>query len=219
MSTIFTKSACLSRQRLEGYVQGTLDRPTVREVEHHLNDCPLCSQAVEGMKMLQPSTLSIPKKSTSNKKWLVWLFVLLFAIAAILLGNWYMQQRDSIQKIIADYNAQTFAIVQRNSEATASLKTHILNGNYDLAQKSLQTLAPLPKDQPDIQAINWVIQLQTGKEIDEGALQEFTKVYPEYKFLYLAFLYKQNKLQNVKLILDSENEKNEFERRLYELVK
>ncbi|MCI5080554.1 MAG: zf-HC2 domain-containing protein, partial [Saprospiraceae bacterium] len=162
MSTIFTKSACLSRQRLEGYVQGTLDRPTVREVEHHLNDCPLCSQAVEGMKMLQPSTLSIPKKSTSNKKWLVWLFVLLFAITAILLGNWYMQQRDSIQKIIADYNAQTFAIVQRNSEATASLKTHILNGNYDLAQKSLQTLAPLSKDQPDIQAINWVIQLQTG---------------------------------------------------------
>jgi hypothetical protein len=46
---IFTATACPTQQQLLDYVQGRLTGEALHEVEHHLADCEMCSEAVEGL--------------------------------------------------------------------------------------------------------------------------------------------------------------------------
>ncbi len=46
---IFTPSKCLSKQQLIQYLQNTLEQEEVYLVESHLNDCALCSDAIDGL--------------------------------------------------------------------------------------------------------------------------------------------------------------------------
>lgn len=50
---IFDESVCLSSRQLKDYVAGHMSNEECHAVEHHLNSCPLCSAAVDGM-LLQP---------------------------------------------------------------------------------------------------------------------------------------------------------------------
>jgi len=49
---MFTYSNCLSEERIIKYKSGVLSGEELREVEKHLVDCPLCSDAVEGAEMV-----------------------------------------------------------------------------------------------------------------------------------------------------------------------
>lgn len=49
---IFTKTACPSQDKLLAYVKGELGAEERHEVELHLQDCELCSEAVEGLKAI-----------------------------------------------------------------------------------------------------------------------------------------------------------------------
>lgn len=51
---IFDESACLSRRQLKDYVSGQMANEECHAVEHHLNGCPLCSSAIDGM-LLDPA--------------------------------------------------------------------------------------------------------------------------------------------------------------------
>jgi hypothetical protein len=46
---IFTTTACPTQQQLLDYVQGRLSAEQQHEVELHLADCDMCSEAVEGL--------------------------------------------------------------------------------------------------------------------------------------------------------------------------
>lgn len=48
INKIFNKRACLSAAELEGYVRNTLKPRERNQVERHLLDCELCSEALEG---------------------------------------------------------------------------------------------------------------------------------------------------------------------------
>jgi hypothetical protein len=50
---IFDESVCLSSRQLKDYVSGHMANEECHAVEHHLNGCPLCSAAVDGM-LLEP---------------------------------------------------------------------------------------------------------------------------------------------------------------------
>ncbi|MBS1587486.1 MAG: tetratricopeptide repeat protein [Bacteroidetes bacterium] len=50
---IFDESVCLSSRQLKDYVAGHMSNEECHAIEHHLNSCPLCSAAVDGM-LLQP---------------------------------------------------------------------------------------------------------------------------------------------------------------------
>ena len=54
---IFDKSACLSRRQLRDYINGHMASEECHALEHHLNDCPLCSAAVDGMLVDQEKAL------------------------------------------------------------------------------------------------------------------------------------------------------------------
>lgn len=49
LNNIFSLTNCLSRQQLVHYIQQKLDREEVYLVENHLNDCPFCSDAIDGL--------------------------------------------------------------------------------------------------------------------------------------------------------------------------
>ncbi len=46
---IFKTSTCLGREELDAYLHGRLSGAALRRVENHLIDCPLCSDAVDGL--------------------------------------------------------------------------------------------------------------------------------------------------------------------------
>jgi tetratricopeptide (TPR) repeat protein len=46
---IFRPTACISHEELRQYLSGRMAREGQRRVENHLLDCPLCSDAVEGV--------------------------------------------------------------------------------------------------------------------------------------------------------------------------
>ncbi len=48
-SNIWTPSNCLSKSQLIGYIQQKLDTDEVYLIESHLNDCTLCSDALDGL--------------------------------------------------------------------------------------------------------------------------------------------------------------------------
>jgi tetratricopeptide (TPR) repeat protein len=48
-SNIWTQSNCLGHVQLMAYIKHTLDQDEVYLVESHLNDCPLCSDALDGL--------------------------------------------------------------------------------------------------------------------------------------------------------------------------
>lgn len=48
LSDILNPSHCLSQTQLLAYIQQKLEREEVYAVESHLNDCPFCSEALEG---------------------------------------------------------------------------------------------------------------------------------------------------------------------------
>jgi hypothetical protein len=49
LTHIWTKSNCLTKGQLLSYIQHQMDREEEYLVESHLNDCPLCNDALEGM--------------------------------------------------------------------------------------------------------------------------------------------------------------------------
>lgn len=50
---IFSTTRCLSQQQLLNYVQGKLTAEEQHEVEMHLSDCELCSDALEGLEAIK----------------------------------------------------------------------------------------------------------------------------------------------------------------------
>ena len=52
---IYQPSPCLGKDEVRAYQEGKLAGGNLRRVENHLLDCPLCSDAVEGLKLYLPS--------------------------------------------------------------------------------------------------------------------------------------------------------------------
>ncbi len=54
-SRLFHPSGCLTHETVEHYLHNTLSEEEKRMVEQHINECPLCSDAVEGLNMVNAS--------------------------------------------------------------------------------------------------------------------------------------------------------------------
>ena len=53
--SIVTPSQCLTKHQLLGYIHQTLERDEVYAIESHLNDCPFCNDALEGLMEANPA--------------------------------------------------------------------------------------------------------------------------------------------------------------------
>ena len=54
---IFAPSNCLSQQLMIGYLKGTLNEHQTHKVEEHLVDCELCSEALDGLMLVNSESL------------------------------------------------------------------------------------------------------------------------------------------------------------------
>lgn len=64
-SNIWTQSNCLSKSQLLNYIRQKLDHDEVYLVESHLNDCPICSDALDG---LMEEDIQITEESLTEVK-------------------------------------------------------------------------------------------------------------------------------------------------------
>lgn len=55
---IFDESTCLTRRQLRDYAHGAMGAEECHAAEHHINSCPFCSEAVEGMAIHEAEAVS-----------------------------------------------------------------------------------------------------------------------------------------------------------------
>ena len=65
---IFESSACLSRRQLKDYATGTMSREECYAVEHHVNTCFFCSEALDGMMEHSEALLTVEQLNTGFLK-------------------------------------------------------------------------------------------------------------------------------------------------------
>lgn len=64
-SNIWTPSSCISQSQLLNYIRQNLDRDEVYLVESHLNDCPICSDAIDS---LMEADIQVTEQSLTDIK-------------------------------------------------------------------------------------------------------------------------------------------------------
>lgn len=65
---IFESSACLSRRQLKDYATGIMSREECYAVEHHVNTCFFCSEALDGMMEHSEALLTVEQLNTGFLK-------------------------------------------------------------------------------------------------------------------------------------------------------
>ena len=65
---IFDSSACLSKRQLKDYVTGTMSREESYALEHHVNTCFFCSEALDGMLEHTEALVTVDELSTGFLK-------------------------------------------------------------------------------------------------------------------------------------------------------
>ncbi|MCB9337181.1 MAG: hypothetical protein H6577_03560 [Lewinellaceae bacterium] len=65
---IYQPDVCLSEQEIRDYLEGNASREDLRRVENHLLDCPLCSDAVNGVEMAGLSAIPVLENFSAFKK-------------------------------------------------------------------------------------------------------------------------------------------------------
>ncbi|GEP88569.1 Putative zinc-finger [Chitinophaga terrae (ex Kim and Jung 2007)] len=102
---IFVTTGCPSQQQLLDYVQGKLSAAEQHEVEMHLADCELCSEAIEGLSAIKEKEkipgwiiemkwnllkqLRLRSRSRRKLETYIYLAVLIFGIILLLLGAFW----------------------------------------------------------------------------------------------------------------------------------
>ena len=118
MNKIFTNRKCLSREEVGLYLNNQLTPAELQDIENHLLDCELCSDAIEGfqvdVKALDKLPLEWDHSSTSNKKSTkevslnknkTWLSLAATLVILVVLGALIYQylNKPSPQSLYADY--------------------------------------------------------------------------------------------------------------------
>lgn len=54
---ILDKSTCLSSRQMKDYIIGCITKDECHAIEHHLNNCALCSEAIDGIRSADAAAL------------------------------------------------------------------------------------------------------------------------------------------------------------------
>ena len=65
---IFDSSACLSKRQLKDYVTGIMSREESYALEHHVNTCFFCSEALDGMLEHSDALVTVDQLNTGFLK-------------------------------------------------------------------------------------------------------------------------------------------------------
>jgi tetratricopeptide (TPR) repeat protein len=220
---IFNERSCLSRKELSGYVQKQLSPSETHQVESHLIDCPLCSDAVEGLSSAEDADQFI--KTTENlhfsyktqnaiKKQKNTQWNLYYAAAAILVISLtsvlYVSLRKSpSEKLFADFYQpypNTIPLVRGEVEEMSLEEAMVKyeTGDYVNALLVFENLLSQYPDSTEIQFYAAISYLNTGQtensivylnKITDKSKSEFSE--PALWYRAMAYL-KDNDINKAK---------------------
>lgn len=170
---LFHSSPCLSQQTIEKYLAGELSPHARQEVENHLLDCPLCSDAVEGFQEIRPTLFpgsfeewkasrSLPAKQSRTILRQLRPFFRIAAVLAVLIITWWLllrpaQNPDLFARFYQPYTLDIpvntrsplspLLSIELHEKLPTALKAYD-NGNFSTALEGLEdVLATDPKNE------------------------------------------------------------------------
>ncbi len=155
MNKILTNTTCLKPEQIQAYLKENLDEDQRFDVENHLIDCPLCTDAVEGfannyniddlpkLDFLEPTetvkpTPAIVKKLPVRKNWAMRIAASLLLIS-IPIGGYLYWQSNATERILAANFIEEDNLISgtlRSGDEPLITNTTLQNG-LDAYQKKL----------------------------------------------------------------------------------
>lgn len=143
-----SERSCLNQDELSAYADRSLSVAEVRDIEMHILDCPVCSDAVDGAMDLQ--ALEARKVSTSSKglKWAVRIAALgLLVIGVVFAMNIYSAETayesafaDAFVPYANDITAVTRMAGSNDDEVDSTVKKAMAAYDKENYQEALQAL-------------------------------------------------------------------------------
>lgn len=160
-SALFQKSMCLSQDDLIRYAKGELSVAEKRVVELHLVDCEICSDAVEGLELVEKVRLNAIEKELSNR--------IQMRIAADEKGKviplykrWYsMAAAIAALIVISVYMANVY---QQDADI-AQVETKNLPNQIETISPKISTEALTPQEEPMRPPMNTNAQVAEQKAV------------------------------------------------------
>ena len=167
--SIFSETGCLSRRSLLSYRDGILSRSDMHEVEKHLVDCELCSEALEGLELLTDTTVldeishhvnGNNRSSSSDNKPLRYLAMAASVTAVIALSYFAIQQSQKANTSNQALNQSPTTIDKTITEpSSAPDQQNAGEIDYDAGVVTITNIAI-----KDVQSVDGDIRLSIGSE-------------------------------------------------------
>lgn len=204
MKPIFQKHQCLSEGDIQDYLGNQLSGEERHRVENHLLDCPLCSDALEGLALLEEDRQGL--KPAARIRRMPWRF---FAVAAAILALmvavvWVFSGTSPSGRLFAEYYEtyeDDLSVQMRNGGNARAPEKQLLSGGLEAYisksySESIALLQPFVLDNPDHLVARYYLGLSymeeenwTEAETQLTAVRSAHLEYWEESTWYLALLY------------------------------
>jgi len=235
MNKILNNTTCLKPEQIRDYLSEQLDEDQRFDVENHLMDCPLCTDAVEGYAnnlnlddlpeldfLNTTDTAPTPtnvKKLPAQKNWAMRIAASLLLLSIPIGGYLYWQSNATERIIAANFMEQESPVIGalRSGDNSLITNTSLQNGLEAYQNKqydaSLKIFSDVLNKEPENALTNYYVGMSAAKlenwQIAEKQLQITRINAPDY--------YDEATWQLIAVYL-SQNKKSEAETLLYELV-
>ncbi|MFZ2898862.1 MAG: tetratricopeptide repeat protein [Saprospiraceae bacterium] len=204
MKPIFQEHRCLSEGDIQDYLGNRLSGEERHRVENHLLDCPLCSDALEGLALLEEDRQEL--KAPSRVRRMPWRF---FAVAAAILALmvavvWVYSGISPSGRLYAEFYEtykHDLSVQMRNGGNARAPEKQQLSGGLEayISQyysESIALLQPFVEDNPNHLVARYYLGLSymeekkwAEAETQLTAVQSAHLEYWEESTWYLALLY------------------------------
>lgn len=178
--SIFSETGCLSRRSLLSYRDGILSRSDMHEVEKHLVDCELCSEALEGLELLTSTAVldeishhvtGNDRSSSSDKKPLRYLAMAASVSAVVTLSYFAIQQSQKANPSNQALNQSPTTIDKTITEPSSAPDQQYASPVYPTPSTSVLELKDVR--QPDQLVVNESIKedLQMQKDNQDAEMK------------------------------------------------
>ena len=187
MNKILTNTSCLKPEQIKAYLKESLDEDQRFEVENHLMDCPLCTDAVEGfanshnvddlelpeLDFLKSEDVSTPpakvKKLPARKNWALRIAASLLLLSIPIGGYLYWESNATERILAANFAEEDNPVIGalRSGDNSLITNTTLQNGLDAYSNKqfdsSLNILTEVLKEDPENGLANYYSGLAAAK--------------------------------------------------------
>lgn len=167
---IFSETECLSEQQMFDYIDGKLNASEQYQAERHLVDCELCSDALEGLRLVQNRNIISETKQevqqlvlNHSKKRNYFAYYAIAASVLVIFGLWFIfnPAKEDISKNIAEaktLNDSSKQIAETNTIVSENKNT---DSTPQIASKTNKVAIAMNERKADKKEKEEIMQLNT----------------------------------------------------------